>query len=165
MQGKAGVRERTGKMAQNLLATIEEKEQTAMCTSRTDYVIYGHKFDSLKAFNEHIASVVLELPESLDAYDRENRVEQFCRCYDDNAYEDKIGGHHRLVIVTDGMNGGYAVAGYALAKGCIDNDSYSGIDMTDCTPDRKTAKTVKDWLNNVLGMKVKPHTWAFTHWH
>jgi hypothetical protein len=132
-----------------------------MGTERCDYVILGYKFDSLYAYQEHMKEVLPKVEGDEDGYKFEAAMEDWEEQYQDNPYKDEPTNKHEMVIVSDGMNGKYVIAGKMLVKG----SECCGLDMVDCTPDGDTAKRVREWLGSTLKIVAKPRVWALSHWH
>ena len=116
-----------------------------MGTDRTDYIILGVKVSfSHVAEDDDNYNILLDL-------------------YEDNAYQDGITPHDGVNMVSDGMNGEYAVVGRILAK-----STYEGLPMTDCSINYTQFELdlLARVINKITGL-IDPEikVFAFTHWH
>ena len=82
--------------------------------------------------------------------------------YEDNGYEKIPTIKDGLTLVSDGMNGEYAVMGMVLAKGMEED----GLEMTECRCDEALATVIGHKVCQVLGVPDRPASiFAFTHFH
>jgi hypothetical protein len=121
--------------------------RVVMGVARTDYVIYGVNVP----FNT--------VSEDEDQYD------EWLDEYEDNGYEQEIKrGELGLTMVSDGMNGDYAIIGFVMAKAL----QYDGLPMTDCYREfKENEKTfIKDAIKIKFGIDSQElKVWAFSHFH
>jgi hypothetical protein len=119
-----------------------------MSVNRTEYVVFGIKFDETK-------------DEVFDKYYEE---------LGDDRLEEKF-DPKELSMIYDGMCGKYVVVGYVMAKG----DEYEGTDITNVGVDNERlfdlmAELEKGYpelyakAHSGHGKTAHVGTWAFTHW-
>ena len=112
-----------------------------MGTERVDYIILGMKFD-YKTF------MVIHEGDNFDEWE-------------DNPYREEITTNDRHIVLIDGMNGQYVIAGLIIAKS-ID----SGFDPISLIATNEQIVSVSNWLTSNLGInQLDIKHWIVSHYH